>query len=293
MDDQESDATDEAGPVGSEHTAKSPDDEFAANVLRSYDELFWQPEIQRRGGPEVTGPIRKALAILPPGQPVQVLLNDEAELVASFTATRDIKAGEPVMLEDCADIHDLQPAGVDEDSGWAAVLVLPDGRAMAAFDFRRNRGRGRRLLDLAEQYFATARLAGRHGHHGPALESAHAAAELSVTAMMYLSDDEPIKGKRARHNKRATWLNSFTKHGNAPRALHEALTRLAGIRSAARYGDPALVVTVDDFDNLLSAVGELLAHARSRVGEPLPEVPLGIPQTQTSRDQTAGEHRSR
>ena len=35
-----------------------------------------------RGGPEATGPIYAALAILKPGMPVEVRLNEEVEMVA-------------------------------------------------------------------------------------------------------------------------------------------------------------------------------------------------------------------
>lgn len=36
-------------------------------------ELFWEPEIERRGGPVVTGEVHQALAIMRPGQAEEIL----------------------------------------------------------------------------------------------------------------------------------------------------------------------------------------------------------------------------
>ncbi len=81
--------------------------------------------------------------MLRPGQPVEILLNDEAELVASIRSNRDIGYGELVLLADVDEISELRPADVDEEAGWVAFVSLPGGRHLIAFDFRRNRGRGR------------------------------------------------------------------------------------------------------------------------------------------------------
>ncbi len=37
------------------------DAEFAANAVQSMHDVFWAPEIERRGGVSVTGPIQRAL----------------------------------------------------------------------------------------------------------------------------------------------------------------------------------------------------------------------------------------
>ena len=70
---------DDCTPAGDD---RNLDDEFAKNALQSMRDVFWDPGVERRGGAEVVGPIRKALAILHPGESNTVLFNDEADLVA-------------------------------------------------------------------------------------------------------------------------------------------------------------------------------------------------------------------
>jgi hypothetical protein len=64
-------------------------------VLESMEEVFWDPEIERRGGAEVTGPIVKALGILRPGQPVEVRLDEEVDLIAKARPNTAASAHSP------------------------------------------------------------------------------------------------------------------------------------------------------------------------------------------------------
>ena len=236
------------------------------------------PEIERRGGVEKVGPIRKALAILAPGEPNEVRFNEEADLVASVIAARAIEKGEAVHDVDFSDVSDLRPVEVPKDAAWVAMVVLPNGSPMLAFDFRRNRGRGKRLLNLALEYVDTSAGALKNTRFGPALESAHAAAELAVTAMMYLSDDNPFKGRRNAHSRRKGWLNQFTRLDNAPRDFHATLVKLGDLRGSARYGDPQLDVTSEEVAALIESVRGIIEHARARVGEPLEAIDTsGVP----------------
>lgn len=255
-----------------------PGDDFSANVIANIFEVFITPEVERRGGYETLGPLRKALVVFPPQGRNVVLLNDEAEVVATVRATRAIERGEEITTDDFDLIQDLRPGEVDEEAGWIVLAAVPGGGWMAAFDFRRNRGRGRRFLALADDYMATAREAQKAKRFGPSLDAAHTAAELAVTAMMYLFEDNPLAGKRNRHGKREGWLRSFAKHGNIPDELHGAMASLGRLRSSARYGEPELEISDVDHASLLDAVEALLEHARQRVGEPLPALHEDVPE---------------
>lgn len=242
------------------------DDEFATNVMQSMQDVFWQPEIERRGGLGVTGTITKALAILAPGSAVEVKFNKEFELAGKARVNRAVEAGEDIHSGDIDDVEWLEPVGIDPDAGWAAFVVLPDGRAFLSFDFRRNLNRGKRLLALAREYFEISAHALDVGHAGPCLDACHTAVELAVTAMMYTSDDAPLEGRRDRHGRRLHWLNSFTRLGNAPRDYHKALVDLSRLRPAARYGDPELSVSRERIEELHATAAELIEHAEARLG---------------------------
>jgi hypothetical protein len=258
----------ESGP----HDEPPEDDDFDAAVIRNIYEVFLVPEIEARGGPQVVGPVHKAVVLLDPANGVTVLLNDDAEVVVSVRATRPIEAGEEITQDDFDSVEDVRPATVPDDAGWVALAVMPDGTHVAGFDFRRNRGKGRALLALADDYLATAKGALAAGRSGPSIDSAHTAAELAVTTLMYLTDDEPVKRARNRHSRRLSWLRDFTRLGNAPSPLHAAMIRLTNLRSAARYGEPTLDLREGEPGSLIAAVEELVDHARSRVGPPHPRL---------------------
>lgn len=251
-------------------------EDFGSRVAASLMEIFWSPEIDRRGGAEAVGVLRKALAISPPGEPVRVYLNDEAKLVGQAVPRRAIAAGEPVTLEDISHIVDLYPFDVDEDAGWACLVVLPDGNQMVAFDFRRNRGRARGRLARADEFLASAEESETAGRVGPAIDSAHAAAELVVSALAMMLESEEGGSGRNSHGRRQGWLAHWTQLGNAPSAFSKALGRLGQLRGRARYADAPLDVDSEEVRHLIKTVGAMVRHARERVGEhKSPIVPEG------------------
>jgi len=134
-------------------------DGFAANAVQNMWDIFWQPEVERRGGLSVTGPIAAAMAIMKPGAPVEIRLNDEVEVRARARADSPVTSGEPLTAENLDALENFEPGNVHPDAGWALFVVLPNGSAYLQFDFRRNRSQGNRRLALAAEYLHVARLA--------------------------------------------------------------------------------------------------------------------------------------
>jgi hypothetical protein len=281
----------EPSPVADEFGGETEaESEFAQNAFQSMFDVFWNPEIERRGGLEATGPLRKALAIMRTGRPVEVLLNDEADLVASASTTRPIERGDPIDADDIGEVSDLRPLRIDEDAGWIAFVVLPNGRGMLAFDFRRNRGRGRRLLQIASEYLDVARHACSVGRERPAIEAAHACAELVVTSIMYLTDEAPVSRARSPHGKRRHWLNMHTHLGNAPVRFHQTLARLGELRPWARYGEERRGPISGEVGALVDVLSEMIEHAAMQVGDPLPEID-DLEESESRHDPHPGDRR--
>lgn len=258
-------------------SAGTPDDglrdvdqeqQFADRVFTSLYEIFWAPEVERRGGVDAVGPLSKALAIMMPGEPLAVLLNDEAQLVGRAVSTRAIETGEVLRREDVGQILDLFPYRIHEDAGWACMVVLPTGEGYASFDFRRNRGLARDRLDRAVEFLDIADVAAGRGLSGPAVDAAHAAAELAVSAMaMILETDGPALGRgRNSHGKRQGWITQWARLGNAPSEFARALGRLGQLRAPARYADRQLNLSDGELDVLVSTVRAMVAHASESVG---------------------------
>jgi HEPN domain-containing protein len=204
-----------------------------------------------------------------------VRLNDEVQLVGEGRATRQIEAGEAITVEDISEITNLWPAQDPGNHGWVALNRLPNGEVVLAFDFRRNKEKARNLVGLAEQFFASATEAVEKDRVPVAIDAIHTTAELAVTALMYLTMEQPgSKGRRSGlHAARTNWLDTYSKLGNLPEDHSYALRRLSNLRPSARYGNPPLQLKEGELLKLVQSVKELLDVARDRVGPAVPPMP--------------------
>jgi hypothetical protein len=106
------------GQVGEPTSEQQPNEQpsneqrqdLSTSVVEQIFDLFITPELDRRGGLQLSD-VRKALILLPSNGPPEVRLNEEAALVGEGRATRDIEAGEEITVDDISEITNLWPAG--------------------------------------------------------------------------------------------------------------------------------------------------------------------------------------
>lgn len=243
-------------------------DSFEDRVVASIYDMFWAPEIERRGGIEaIGGSLWAALAVLPANGPVVVRLNSEVHLAARSTGEGQVSPGDPLTIENVEYLKSVEPADVDPDAGWALLATLPGERTIVAFDYRRNRGRANDLLSRADEFCATGTWCLEGECLAAAVECLHAAAELAVSSLMAVGNAGPPK-KRNVHEYRVHWLNHFAHLGNAPHEFDVALRQLNEWRPGARYLDAGSdLPDRAEVEVAQEAVVELLAHARARSGQ--------------------------
>ncbi|MCY1676843.1 hypothetical protein OVA06_19420 [Pseudarthrobacter sp. SL88] len=235
--------------------------DFAANLLEQIFCLWVEPELERRGLPVDRSSIRKALVTFSPDQaqvPV-VAINEEAELIGSIRATRDIQAGEPVTEDDVAEIEGLEPANIDPNNGWIAYAVLR-GQGFIQFDLRYNKERASQVLGLASEYVTAAEACLKLSPR-PAVDNLYSAAELSVHAQMFGTNSTTKQ-----HWRRAKWLDAWAELKNVPANHPTILDQLHKERAAARYGDGQLSLTPDELLSMISHVREMISFAARRTG---------------------------
>jgi HEPN domain-containing protein len=221
--------------------------------------LWIEPEISQRGLNLERGDVEQAAVILEPNAPVQVLLNEDAELIARFVAARDIGHGETVTTADITEVTGVRPANLDPNAGWIAFARIA-GQITLAFDFRYNRETAKGLLDRAAEYLDLVEVALERRNLGPAVENAFAAAELAVLAETHLLPTPPPRS----HETRRDWLASWVEQGNAPEHSDEILSKLWDERGAARYGEGRLNMSGEEVDEAVAIVRGLIEHARER-----------------------------
>ena len=220
-------------------------------------DLWVRPELERRELSVDASAIDRAVVLLHPKNGIEVLLGDEARVIADVVPTRPMKEGEPITEADIQALARIRPDAVDENAGW--VLFTRIGSQMyVAFDFRRNRANARRLIGTAREFLATAQDASARSELAPAIVNAYIAAELAVKTQMVL-----LAVARRSHRGRQSWIAQWARLGNVPAAHSSTLGRLAELQGRARYGDAELEVSVDEVLGLIDATEEMIGIAES------------------------------
>ncbi|MBT1634609.1 hypothetical protein [Clavibacter michiganensis] len=240
---------------------RDPEQDFGANVLENVLVTWIEPELARRGLPTDRSSIWAAVVELLPGGGFKTTLNDEAKIGAKTTPSAAIASGTPLTEENIESLDRFHPVGVGADSGWIVYVVFA-GAPYLAFDFRYNKSRIGELLDLADDYAATARTSYAVASR-PAIDNLYSAAELTVQAQM-LGESQ----KTTFHRVRAEWLKNAAEMANVPAVHNDVLGRLHDQRAAARYADGPLHMTTTDVADALEAVTQMIDFARHRTGVP-------------------------
>jgi hypothetical protein len=230
-------------------------------LLEQIFELWVEPELTRRRFELDPDQIMKVLVEINPAESRPIVkINDEAELLIEFTATRKITNGEAFTEADIDQVHSVRPAQIGENSGWICFAVIR-GRHAIAFDFRYNWSRALRLIQRAREFLTVARNAATNSP-GVACDNAFSAAELSVQAQMLLRQQDIRQ-----HWRRQEWFDSWTELDNSPNIHSLALRELHGYRAAAHYADADLVIPKGRLVELLDTNEEMIKYAAQRAGE--------------------------
>lgn len=253
--------------------SESEQDESEQSGLRTgelIDQMFalWiVPHIEASNLDLTRDQIAQALVVLHPNGAPEVLLNDQAALVATAKVREAVASGEPVTAGNVEHVSGLRPASIPSSAGWIAFAMLPGGGAMVAFDFRYNRDRAADLLVRASEFLETGREALAAGRLGPAVEATLAAGELAVTAMTSLQN--VTHNGRNSHSARQAWLNSYTHVGNGTSEWFRAMRRLLAARPSARYGDPKgnALPTATELAEALDHVDSFVEHATRQAAD--------------------------
>ena len=99
-------------------------DSFGEKTVQQMFDIWITPFIESGAASVEADQVRQALIVMPPGGPVEVLLNERAEtLTAKVTMRRDIAPGEQVNADDVDEIDDLRPFDIDPAAGWMAFVT--------------------------------------------------------------------------------------------------------------------------------------------------------------------------
>ncbi|MBI4449658.1 HEPN domain-containing protein [Candidatus Uhrbacteria bacterium] len=243
------------------------DEEAAERALRSFWEIYVQPEVTRRqaeGRLPVPAQISRAQVLFYPDErPNEVRLNEEvrAKVRVTLREGRNRPAGSLLRFDEIASWEGIDLArGDDLDAGHITFVVTPDGGQVFAFDAVYNKRLAAEHLAAAREFLDAATAAVSKGHARAALDTLFSAAELAAKATL-LTMPDPAFQKSKKHGVIHARFNRRVRWGNGQPELAATLNRLRALRPRARYLEEPLGLGPDEMVRHLATVQAMIDHA--------------------------------
>jgi len=236
------------------------DQEFADNVFKSFNDLFFDPEIQKRKlQNQIEEPfylIAAQAVLFSNGKQPIIRINSEVK------AKVKIKKGIDITDKDYwASRNEVEEIIFDDsenlDAGHVTMIHFKDGYQLK-FDFIYNKYSCNKYLSTAEEFLKSAQFAFENNLLSAFVDNSFSSMELLAKAKMLLETNEQMKGKT---NHKAI-LSEFNKrYKNDLNKLEVdykvALNKLSKLRSYARYLENSFTVSEEEKLFILDSMKDL------------------------------------
>jgi len=247
---------------------KLPEEHYG-KLLDQFLELFVLPELKRRkekGELEDSFSLRMAQIIFySDGRKPQVRINSEVKVLAYAKLKSGISKNkeDPIYNTEIEDLNNFHLTDEDDpDCGHATIVKIGD-RWIIAFDFRYNKALAKKHIETARQFYESAAFSFKQKNYASCLDNLFSATELASKAVLLLIPDPKFR-KKTTHGGIQLRYNRFADLGNVEPKFREALNKLSGLRTRARYhGD--VPISEQDIQSLLEIVKEMITDAIKRV----------------------------
>jgi hypothetical protein len=245
--------------------AEGLDEEGATNLFNQAWELWFGPEIERRGAagllPETLTLLRMQVIWNDDRLP-EVRLNEEVHGQMVARVNRPVQIGDEIPADELTDIQGLQLTDQDPNAGHLTFFRHGD-RWHIAFDSRRNGQSSREHLARAHDYLRSARRVLEIGELAPLCELLWSAVELMVKAELQMFDRDIATGQD--HKLRIARFKQWARHGNARWQYAELLVHLARLRKPTRYLSSTRLPSRRKAEEMLGKVEEMYADLEAKL----------------------------
>lgn len=192
------------------HTANISDKEFSNNVFKNFNDLFFNPEIERRKNEKIIHADFQLLAaqviFFPNGEKPIVRLNEEVK------ASVKVKKGVDTKVENYwASIKDVERVIFDDaeyhNCGHATMILLTDGYQLS-FDFRYNRETCTKHLIVAKEFLMAAEYCYDNKYFSAFIDNSFSSIELLAKCKLIIATNKKMYGK-TNHNAIKTEFNRY------------------------------------------------------------------------------------
>jgi HEPN domain len=235
-------------------------------ILLQIFRLFVLPEVNLRQSkgtlPDPYSP-RNVQVLFFEGKLPVVRLDKEINFTVRATEPRKFRDDEPISLAEIAPHINATELDIpDADAEHFTAFQLNEEWLMF-FDFRRNKLKASKLVELAEQFCTSSKDALARQHYGPAIDNLFSACELTAKARLISSAG--LSSGTQTHGKIRSHINLGGKLGNVDREFVDVFNKLSRNRDAARY-EPSKEDTSTLIDeNMISKVRAEIADLKSQM----------------------------
>jgi len=230
-------------------------------TLQEAMKLWVIPEIERRkktGRLPANFNLSRAQIIF--GSPidksgVKVRLNDEVKALTKVKLNRKIKEGEIIYLKDIKDIEQIELTDEEKDFAHFTMMRSRDNWVVA-FDFRYNRQRARRHIEIARQFLELARFSQKKKFYSAFVDTLFSAAELLAKSQLLLMPYAKLRS----HSRIQSLYSLHARLGNVKLDYKDAMCKLSGLRDSARYLKSAFKLKDEEALVYLQTVEEVLDY---------------------------------
>jgi uncharacterized protein (UPF0332 family) len=238
-------------------------------------DIFITPEVKRRQeAHELETPLnlRSAQVIFyPDGRKPQVRINSEVKGIAMVRLKEGISLipGDPIFENQ---LLGLEWINLDEDTdldcGHATIYRI-NGVWTLTFDFRYNKALASKHITAAKEFYEVAAYSFEQKKLSPFVDNLYSAAELLAKATLLLMPDIELR-KKASHASINAGYNKFANLGNVKPEYRDALNKLHGRRSSARYlqGD-SISLTDGEARSYLDTVKAMIEDVEQSIKPPI------------------------
>lgn len=215
--------------------------EGADRILRQAQDLWWEPEIERRknaGTIDANFTFSMAQALFRPDDSVEIRFNEEVRGVAYVRASRSVEKGDYVYPSDLDGLESFDLVEEDLDCGHFTMIKVTGGWFLS-FNFLRSRSLCATLLNSAKDFLDVARYSIQQKKSRPAVDNLYSACELISKAQLILTS--MLNRSAKSHRAVSTKINQWRHFGNIDSDYVDLFNRLGTLRPSCRYDG----VTID------------------------------------------------